>query len=110
MDKMDRARSRSPILEVAILDVIPEKSETFQADFSKAQQLIQAIDGYIDHQLQQCVENPCRYILLVRWETLEAHTTNFRRSPQYQEWKRLLHHYYQPFPTVEHYQPVAFQR
>ena len=98
--------SRSPILEVAILNVIPEKNATFQDDFAKAQQYIQAIEGYLDHQLQQCIENPCRYVLLVRWETLEAHTEGFRRSPEYQNWKRLLHHYYQPFPTVEHYQPV----
>lgn len=109
MGKINGEAGRSPILEVAILDVIPEKIETFEADFAIAQQFIQAIDGYLDHQLQRCIENPCRYILLVRWDTLEAHTEGFRRSPQYQEWKRLLHHYYRPFPTVEHYQPVNFQ-
>ena len=102
----DGNEGRSPVLEVAILTVISEKNGTFPANFAKAQPLIQSIDGYIDHQLQRCMENPCRYILLVRWETLEAHTEGFRRSPQYQEWKRLLHHYYQPFPTVEHYQLV----
>ena len=41
------------------------------------------------------------------WQpVLEAHTVGFRGSPQYAEWKRLLHHYYDPFPTVEHYAPV----
>ena len=103
---MTTSGERSPILEVAILDVIPEKNVTFQQDFAKAQQYIQSIEGDMDHQLQQCLENPCRYVLLVRWETLEAHTEGFRRSPQYQEWKRLLHHYYQPCPTVEHDHPV----
>jgi len=47
-----------------------------------------------------------RYILLVRWDSLEVHTIGFRQSPQYQEWERLLHHYYDPFPTVEHYKKV----
>ena len=45
--------------------------------------------------------------LLVRWDTLEAHTQGFRGSPQYQQWKALLHHFYDPFPVVEHYVPVA---
>ena len=52
-----------------------------------------------------CLENPHRYLLLVRWETLEAHTEGFRGSPEYQRWRALLHHFYEPFPTVEHYQP-----
>jgi heme-degrading monooxygenase HmoA len=46
-------------------------------------------------------------VLLVRWETLEAHEIGFRKSPQYQEWKALLHHFYDPFPTVLHYEQVA---
>ncbi len=49
------------------------------------------------------METPNRYLLLVEWETLEAHTIGFRRSPRYQEWRALLHHFYAPFPTVEHF-------
>jgi heme-degrading monooxygenase HmoA len=44
--------------------------------------------------------------LLVWWDTLEAHTVGFRGSPEYQRWKALLHHFYQPFPSVEHYAPL----
>ncbi len=62
--------------------------------------------GYISHQLQKCVENPSRYILLVNWETLEDHNIGFKESNEYQEWRSLLHHFYDPFPTVEHYTPV----
>ena len=94
------------ILEVAILDVIPGQEEAFEADFGQAQQLIAAIDGYISHQLQRCLETPNRYILLVNWTSVEAHTAGFRESDEYRQWKRLLHHYYDPFPTVEHYAPV----
>jgi heme-degrading monooxygenase HmoA len=47
-----------------------------------------------------------KYLLLVRWETLEDHTVGFRGSSKYQEWKKLLHHFYDPFPTVEHFQAV----
>ena len=64
------------------------------------------MDGYIEHQLQKCVETPNQYLLLVKWESIEAHEIGFRQSDQYQEWKRLLHHFYDPFPTVEHYELI----
>lgn len=91
------------ILEVAILDVKPGLEAAFERDFTEASAYISSIAGYLSHELQRCLETKSRYILLVRWETLEAHTEGFRKSPQYSEWKRLLHHYYDPFPTVEHY-------
>ncbi|HEX4024921.1 MAG TPA: hypothetical protein VHX52_09505 [Steroidobacteraceae bacterium] len=31
----------------------------------------------------------------------------FRQSPQYQQWRALLHHFYDPFPTVLHYRQAA---
>jgi len=45
-------------------------------------------------------------VLLVQWKRLEDHTIGFRQSPEYQRWKALLHHFYDPFPTVEHYEIV----
>jgi heme-degrading monooxygenase HmoA len=48
------------------------------------------------------VESANPYILLVHWEKLEDHTLGFRGSPGYQEWKRLLRHFYGPFRVVEH--------
>jgi heme-degrading monooxygenase HmoA len=94
------------ILEVAILDVKCGHEAAFERDFAEASACIRSISGYISHELLRCVERQNRYILLARWTTLEAHTEGFRKSAQYVEWKRLLHHYYDPFPTVEHYSPV----
>ena len=90
------------ILEVAILDVIPNREKEFETAFAKASDIISSMLGYVSHQLQRCVEKQNRYILLVHWESLEAHTVGFRGSDEYQEWKQLLHHFYDPFPTVEH--------
>jgi heme-degrading monooxygenase HmoA len=94
------------ILEVAMLDVIPGQEDEFEAAFATASGIIASMPGHKAHELQRCVERPSRYVLLVRWETLEDHTVGFRGSPQYQEWKALLHHFYDPFPTVEHFTPV----
>jgi heme-degrading monooxygenase HmoA len=94
------------ILEVAILDVIPGQEVEFQDAFTEASSIISSMKGYMSHQLQRCLETQNRYILLVNWETLEAHTVGFRGSEGYQEWKKLLHHFYNPFPAVEHYELV----
>ncbi len=94
------------ILEVAVLDVKPGMTAQFEAAFCTASKIIAGSPGYISHELQCCLENPNRYILLVRWQTLEDHRIGFRQSAAYQEWRSLLHHFYDPFPTVEHYEVV----
>jgi heme-degrading monooxygenase HmoA len=92
------------ILEVAVLDVISGKESAFEGAFKQASSIISEMHGYVSHQIRRCLERPNRYILLVEWETLEDHTVGFRGSSEYQRWKELLHHFYDPFPTVEHYQ------
>ena len=94
------------ILEVAILPVKPGLGTEFENAFRQASKIISSMPGFINLELQRCLENGSQYILLVRWETLEDHTVGFRGSAEYQEWKALLHHFYDPFPTVEHYAAI----
>ena len=91
------------ITEIAILDVKKGQEKSFENTFKEAQKIISSMNGYISHSLQKCLENNSRYLLRVEWQTLEDHTIGFRESSQYKQWKELLHHYYEPFPTVEHY-------
>ena len=96
------------ILEHAILDVRPGQGKTFEMALKQALHLIAATPGFIDLEVRPCLETPDRYLLLVRWDTLEAHTMGFRGSARYQEWRSLLHGFYDPPPVVEHYgEPVA---
>jgi heme-degrading monooxygenase HmoA len=90
-------------LEVAILNIKLGQTQGFESAFEEAQRIISSMKGYLRHDLKQCLENDHRYILLVEWETLEDHTIGFRQSESYQRWKALLHHFYDPFPVVEHY-------
>jgi len=94
------------ILETAVLNVRPGQETAFEAAFGEAQAIIASMPGYQSHELLDCVEVDSQYLLLVRWDTLEAHTEGFRGSPEYQRWKALLHHFYDPFPTVEHYRTL----
>jgi heme-degrading monooxygenase HmoA len=91
------------ILEVAHLDVIPGRTAEFEAAFGEAERIISASPGFVDLSLKRSVDHPGRYLLLVHWETLEDHTIGFRQGPLYPRWRELLHHFYDPFPVVEHY-------
>ncbi|KIQ62084.1 antibiotic biosynthesis monooxygenase [Kitasatospora griseola] len=93
------------ILESALLDVRPGQEDDFLAAFAEARPLIAAQRGFRSLELRRCLDegSTSRFLLQVEWGTLEDHTEGFRRSPEYGRWRELLHHYYDPFPTVEHY-------
>lgn len=94
------------ILEAATLLVKIGEEQKFESDFATASRYIRIITGYRSHRLHRCIEQQNKYLLLVEWDQLEDHTVGFRQSRHYQEWKKLLHHYYDPFPIVEHYELV----
>ncbi|BAY16848.1 antibiotic biosynthesis monooxygenase [Anabaenopsis circularis NIES-21] len=94
------------ILEAVMLSVKSGTEQNFETAFQQASPLISSMNGYISHELHKCVEVRGKYLLLVKWETLEAHIIGFRGSPEYQQWKQLLHHFYEPFPMVEHFEPI----
>jgi len=91
------------VLEVALLDVRPDESEAYEAAFREAQRYIAASPGYLGHELRRRTEAPGRYILLVWWDSVESHTEGFRKSDRYEQWRALLHPFYNPLPTVEHF-------
>ncbi|MEH7343899.1 antibiotic biosynthesis monooxygenase [Bacillus sp. JJ1532] len=94
------------ILEAAMLQVKIGMEVEFEEAFREASEIISSMKGYISHQLQRCIEVEGKYLLLVKWETLVDHTIGFRQSKEYQEWKKQLHHFYDPFPIVEHFENV----
>ena len=91
------------ILEHAVLQVVPGQERGFEAAFERARPLIESSPGFRSLRILPCVEEPSRFLLLVEWERLEDHVKGFRGGPSYPEWRRLLHHFYDPFPEVDHY-------
>jgi heme-degrading monooxygenase HmoA len=92
------------ILEHAVLDVRTTEIKAFEKAFATAKGIISASPGFLGLELHHCLEITNRYLLLVQWERLEDHTQEFRLSPGYQEWRKLLHHFYQPAPIIDHYE------
>jgi heme-degrading monooxygenase HmoA len=95
------------ILEHAALAVRPGQETEFESAFAEARGIIAGMPGFAGLTLSRCIEQPNRYLLLVHWNRLEDHTQGFRGSPEYQRWRDLLHHFYDPFPTVEHFETVS---
>lgn len=91
------------ILESALLDVKPGEEAAFEAAIKEARPLIAATPGFRAIAVRRCLETPNRYLLLVEWEKVEDHTIGFRQSARYEKWRVLLHHFYDPFPRVEHF-------
>ncbi|MCG6134789.1 MAG: antibiotic biosynthesis monooxygenase [Nostoc sp. LLA-1] len=94
------------ILEAVMLNIKPGLEDDFELAFKKASSIISSTKGYLSHELHKCIEAQGKYLLLVKWDSLAAHTVEFRGSAEYQEWKKLLHHFYEPFPTVEHFEEI----
>ena len=104
---MERAASHfRVILEAVVLDVVAGRETEYEAAFAEAKPIIAGMPGFRWLRLERCLEVPNRFLLLVEWATLEDHTVGFRESAEYQRWRALLHDFYDPFPTVEHYATV----
>ncbi len=95
------------ITEHALLDVIAGREAEFVEAMETAKDIIAASPGFVSLRVEHCVERPNRFLLLVEWERLEDHTEGFRGSEAYQAWRGALHHFYDPFPVVEHFTPVV---
>jgi len=95
------------ILEHALLTVRPDSHDEFEAAITRAREVIAAAPGFRSFALHRGVEAPDRYLLLVGWATLEDHTTGFRESPAFAEWRSHIGPFFDGQPEVDHYDPVA---
>jgi heme-degrading monooxygenase HmoA len=95
------------ITEHALLQVLPGREDEFVGAMERAKELIASSPGFVSLSVQRGIERPGCFLLLVEWERLDDHTEGFRGSAAYQEWRAALHHFYDPFPVVEHYEPVV---
>ena len=95
------------ILEVAQIDVKPGMEDEFEAGVSKAVPIFRRAKGCKGMELMRSIEHPSRYRLVVKWETVENHTVDFRGSADFQEWRKLVGHCFAQAPQVEHVREVA---
>ncbi len=96
------------IVEIAEFRISPDARDAFAAAITQAAGSILAkAKGYREHRLLACQESPGRFVLIVEWDSLEAHTVGFRQSPAFGQWRAIIGPYFQQPPHVEHFDPVA---
>lgn len=96
------------ILEAIVLNIKPDQNLAYEQNFKQASEILKRAKGYISHELHHCMENNQQYLLLIRWETYDNHMVDFRNSEDFLEWRKLLHDFYEPKPTVFHYNTIEF--
>jgi heme-degrading monooxygenase HmoA len=95
------------ITEHAVLEVVAGQEEAFVEAMGQAKDLIATSPGFRSLRVERCLERPSCFLLLVEWDRLEDHTEGFRGSANYEKWRAALHHFYDPFPLVEHFEAVV---
>ena len=92
------------ILEIASIEVIPGKEADYLAAFDQAKDILTTKKGYISHELQRGIEEPNRFLVMIKWQTLEDHTVGFRESPDFLKWRALIGPFFNSPPDVKHYE------
>ncbi len=95
------------VVEHAVISVVPGQEAQFEAAFVEARQVISSADGCRWVQLGRGIERPSSYLLLVGWDSLDAHLTGFRGSDLFVRWRELIGPYFAEPPSVEHVRVVS---
>lgn len=96
------------ILELADLRIQPGKQAEFDAAIQQGvRDVISKAKGFLGFQVQKCIETPERYVLMIRWETLENHTVDFRQSEAFAAWRGIVGPFFAQPPQVEHFELLA---
>ena len=94
------------VLEIADFAVLPGQEEAFAAAFRQGVAQLQASPGFRSARMTRGIESPARFVLLVEWEDLEAHTVGFRESERYARWREFVSPFFDGPPRVEHFTDV----
>ncbi|RZU77100.1 heme-degrading monooxygenase HmoA [Micromonospora kangleipakensis] len=94
------------VLEVALIDVTPGHEDAFAAAYVQAYPIITSTEGCRSARMTRGVESPSRFVLLVEWDSVEAHDVNFRQSEKFPQWRALIGPHFAGPPLVEHFVDV----
>jgi heme-degrading monooxygenase HmoA len=94
------------IVEHAVFTVAEADAEKFESAYSQARELLAQTEGLLWVRMHRGVEQPGNYLLLVGWESLEAHEVNFRQSERFVRWRELIGPFFAAVPQVEHYREI----
>lgn len=94
------------VLEVALIDITPGQEDAFAAAYGKAKTILSTTPGLRSVRMTRGIESPSRFVLLVEWDSVEAHVENFRQTERFGQWRGLIGPYFAEPPRVEHFTDV----
>ncbi len=94
------------VLEVALIDVTPGHEDDFAAAYAQGRPILAGTEGCRSVRMTRGVESPSRFVLLVEWDSVEAHDVNFRQSERFPQWRALIGPHFASPPLVEHFVDV----
>jgi heme-degrading monooxygenase HmoA len=97
----------SMVLEVALIDVFPGQEDAFIAAYQIGHPILATTPGCLSVRMTKGIESASRFVLLVEWESVEAHTGNFRNTERFAQWRALIGGHFAKPPLVEHFTDVA---
>ncbi|HEY3009010.1 MAG TPA: antibiotic biosynthesis monooxygenase family protein [Micromonosporaceae bacterium] len=95
------------VLEVALIDVVPGHEDAFAAAYAEGHRLVATAPGCRSVRMTRGVESPSRFVLLVEWDSVEAHEQNFRATERFTAWRALIGPHFASRPHVEHYRDLG---
>ncbi len=95
------------VLEIATITVVPGHEDAFEAAYGQARPLVLGAQGCRSVRMTRGVESPSTFVLLIEWESVQAHEENFRRLPVFDQWRALIGPHFANPPHVEHYADVG---
>ncbi|MEH1013241.1 antibiotic biosynthesis monooxygenase family protein [Micromonospora sp. CPCC 206060] len=94
------------VLEVALIDVVPGQEEQFAAAYAEGHTVLAGTPGCRSVRMTRGIESPSRFVLLVEWDSVEAHEQEFRATERFTRWRTLIGPYFAGPPVVEHFTDV----
>ena len=91
------------VLEVALIDVFPGQEDMFAAAYRVGHPVLATTPGCRSVRMTRGIESPSRFVLLVEWDSVEAHLENFRDTERFAQWRALIGPHFAKPPVVEHF-------
>jgi heme-degrading monooxygenase HmoA len=94
------------VLEVAIINIVAGREDDFVAAYGKAREVLVTTPGCRSARMTRGVETPTQFVLMVEWDSVDAHLENFRATDRFTQWRGLIGPYFDGAPRVEHFTDV----
>lgn len=95
------------VLEVALIDVLEGLEDEFAAAYRKGHEILASTPGCRSVRMTRGIETANRFVLIVEWDSVEAHLDNFRATDRFTQWRALIGPFFDGAPRVEHFTDVT---